>query len=282
MEIPVKTRPVNIIVIDDEFDYCEQLKSDGLKYNLLITHFQNFEDGFKSLDENKKYKALILDGRCILKNDMAPGTGKTNFVFHSINRLHHLELESNRYLPYCVNTYEPESFTENLEGITKIFLKKEEHQIMFEYLLLKIEESEETQIKHKYDDVFNFINLYFDEDDEDLMLELLVNTEEKNSTSVITNFGILRRLEEKLFDVIAENYLGNSGEHYRGSRFGRTKGIIFHLKSNQMIPKYLYNFAMDIYNITSKYGNHNPKTELEKNPHIPGNYTVQCLSNSLM
>lgn len=275
-------KDTHILVIDDEFEYCEELVVQARKFNFFVAHFQNFEDGFNFIEKNKKIKALILDGKCILNKDQEPGTGKSNFVFHSINRLHHLELEDNRYIPYCVNAYEPEIFSENLEGITKIFKKKEEHNLMFEFLRQKIEESDETQLKHKYEDIFEFANNHFDEDSEDLLIELLLNAEEKDSPTLITNLGILRRLEEKLFDIIAEKYLKADPQTFRVQRYSRTKGIIFHLKNKQIIPQYLFNFSMDIYNIPSKYGNHNPNNENQNNSYLPGNYTVLSLSNSLM
>jgi len=282
MKDPVRIKLIPILVIDDEPDYCEQLKADGLKFNFNITHYQNFEDGFEALEKNKKLKALILDGKCPLNKYQQPGTGKSNFVFHSINRLHHLELEDNRYIPYCINTYYPDQFSEDLEGITKVFAKKQDHQAMFEFIGKKIEELDETQLKHKYDDVFLFINNYFDEDDEDLFLELLIHGEDKDATNVISNLGIIRRLEEKLFDVIAVNYLKTEPEQFKRNRLGRTKGIIFHLKNNQILPKYLYNFSMDLYNIPSKYGNHNPLSNTQINTQLPNNYTVISLTHSLM
>ena len=189
-----KIKDTHILIIDDEIDYCKELTVTAREYNFLAVHFQNFEDGFDFLEKNKRIKALILDGKCILNKDQEPGTGKSNFVFHSINKLHHLELEDNRYIPYCINAHEPEIFSENLEGITKVFKKKEQHKLMFYFLRKKIEESDETRLRNKYDDVFEFINNHFDEDSEDLMIELLLNAEEKDSPKLISNLGILRRL----------------------------------------------------------------------------------------
>ncbi len=282
MKQSITNKKIHILVIDDEQDYCENLKMEGAPHGFLITHHQNFEDGFKDLENNKKYKAIILDGRCILNKNQEPGTGKTNFVFHSINRLHHLELEDNRYIPYCVNSYNPDEFYEDLEGISKVFKKNIEHEEMFKYLKKRIESMNETQIKHKYEDVFSFINKYLNDDDEKLMLELLGNADEKDNATIVTNLGIIRRLEEKLYDVIAKKYLKSDPEQFKGQRYNRTKGVIFHLKNNQIIPQYLHNFSMDLYNIPSKFGNHNPKLDKTNSQHLPGSYTVLSLCNSFM
>jgi len=273
---------IEILVIDDEFDYCEQIKTDGLSFGFNVNHYQNFEDGFYELENNLQYKALVLDGRCILNKNQEPGTGKTNFVFHSINRLHHIELEDNRYIPYCVNSYNPEEFSEGLEGITHVFKKKEQHADMFKYLKERIDSMMDTQLRHKYEEIFSFVGKYFGSEDEDLLLELLTNAEDKDNTTIITNLGIIRRLEEKLYDVVAEKFLKTDPEQFKRQRFNRTKGIIFHLKDKQLIPQYLYNFSMDLYNIPSKFGNHNPDPEIISNQHLPGYYTVLSLCHSLM
>jgi len=58
--------PIDIIIIDDEKEYCETMKNESRHYGIRVTDFQNWEEGIREFLSDIKYKALILDAYCII------------------------------------------------------------------------------------------------------------------------------------------------------------------------------------------------------------------------
>ena len=275
-----KRRKYHILLIDDNLQYCETLKKEASGKSIVITHFHNLEDGIIALKESKKYKAVILDGRCVLDKQQKPETGKSSFVFHAIQELRDLFFEQDRLLPFCVNAENPDDFIENLDGITQVYKKTEQHDDMFSFLLKMIYNLPETKIRLQHKEVFEFLMKYGDETDEDLLEDVILNIEKSDASSIVSNLSILRRIEEKIFDIICIQYLGKSLNFFDNMRGSRTKSIISNLQQSKSLPVHLLYLSKNIYSTCSKYGNHNLKNKLDGE--LPGKYLVLSFLNALL
>lgn len=109
-----KQKRTHIALIDDNVQYCKQLQKEAKNYGFKISYFHNLETGIETIEQTPTIKAVILDGHCPIEPEQAPETGKSNFVFHALHRLTDVEHIYNRFLPYCVNTSEPNDFKEDL------------------------------------------------------------------------------------------------------------------------------------------------------------------------
>ena len=76
-----------ILLIDDDVKYCQNLSQLARNFNFKIHTFHNLEDGINYLKTHQQLKAIILDERCILTPEQKPGTEKTNFVFEKYEQI---------------------------------------------------------------------------------------------------------------------------------------------------------------------------------------------------
>ena len=270
-------RPIHILLIDDDQAYCETVAEDAERFNLKISMAHNFEDGFQLLEEKRKFKAVILDDRCILSASQAQGTGKRNFVIKALDKLNQLEHQFQRMVPFCINAENPQEFAEDFEGITEVFQKSNDHSLMMKFLIDKIFLLPEIQAKARHEDVFEFVEDFLNEEDEDLLCDILIHNEKHDTASIVSNLSNLRRLEEKLCDCLAINILEMKPFQFEEMHQSRTKTILKMLYDKRILPQFLYDFSMDLYTIASRYGNHNPPMRT-KNAYFPTAYTVQVLS----
>ncbi len=265
----------HIILIDDDKIYCRALKKEAKKYHLIIEYYHNLEQGIEALENNSELKAVILDGYCPVSEGQDPKTAKSNFVFHALHRLTDIEHIHNRFVPYCVNTLNIKDFEDDLDGITQVFEKNKDHIKMFKFMTDKIEQLPETQIKNQHKEVFDFFEEYFSPEDEQLLIDLLQEMQDVDFGVMVSKLTILRRLEERLFDIVAVNFLGENPMRISTRNMSRTKNIIVRLKNQRKMPLYLFDFAMDIYSLSSRYGVHS--SFLTKRDFHPTKYTVNSL-----
>jgi len=216
-------RRYNIILIDDDVNYCEELRREANSNKIKIVHYQNLADGMDAIENANKFKAIVLDGRCTLNANQKPETAKSSFVFHAINRLNELEHEFNRFVPFCVNSETPQDFTEDLYGICPVFEKRKTHREMFKFLREQINAQPYMQIRREHDDIFDFVDDFLSEEDEDLLLDVLANADNGDPATIVANLSIMRRLEEALVDAIALNFMGQSASNIGHRNMSRTK-----------------------------------------------------------
>ncbi|NLJ08587.1 MAG: hypothetical protein GX437_13075 [Sphingobacteriales bacterium] len=270
--------PHSILLIDDHPSYCDQLKEEALKHNLLISAFHNLEEGINFLVSNRKIKAVILDGRCLLYKKQADAP-KSNFVFHAIQDIEEIQDLKKREIPYCVCSETPEDFSEDLEGIAPIFDKNKPPDEMFEYLIARIKILPELIVRERYPTIFSFADANFNEKDIEILENTSINIESSSQGIIISNLTSIRRLEESFFDLMCVNYLGKAPESFVSGKSNRTKNIYFYFYRQDLLPKFLLNFAELIYKISSKYGNHADLQQTEK--YYPERFSASSLLNML-
>jgi len=270
--------PLPIILIDDHPSYCEKLRQEASEYNLEISSFHNLEDGINALHSNRHFKAVILDGRCLLHKKQT-GMPKSNFVFHAIQDIEEIQDMKKREIPYCVCSETPGDFTEDLEGIALVFDKNNSSDEMFEYLLSRIKILPELIIREQYPEVFSFADAYFSDNDIEILENTLINQNAANHSNIVQNIASVRRLEEAFYDTMCINYYGKSPEHFAEKNANRTKAIFYRFFMDKLMPDFILNFSKNIYSLSSRYGSHAYNNK--KSWFNPQTYMVSSLIHNL-
>jgi hypothetical protein len=265
-----------ILLIDDSGSYCEELEQMGRNERFRITSFNNLEDGIDFLRKNHRIKAVILDDKCILNRDQKPGTAKTNFIFHALKDLNDLKHEQDRQIPFCVNTGELGDLRDDLSGLAKVFVKHQDEKLMFQHLRKEISALSESIIEEEFGNVLDYMEDHFDREDQELMQALLINRDKTDAESLISNLTLVRRLEEKLFDIMSLKVIGRDPYTFENRHSSRTKAIIQHLHKEKILPYELKELSFNIYGYCSKLGNHNSKD------YKPGLYFVKSMIYGLL
>ncbi len=160
---------IDILLIDDDKGYCREVKNqlrsigiDEYGYDVIIKDFQNLEEGFAELEKESKYKAVILDARCLLTKEQE--TEDFQFLPEALDELEKINHRTGTYTPFVVNTGYKD--TEVLNSLSlkiqrhkgKIFDKSKQAKEMLQYLLKEIENAENTKTEKQFTDVFEVFN----------------------------------------------------------------------------------------------------------------------------
>jgi len=271
---------VNILLIDDDKDYCEVLAGEALHYGFELKYSHNLEEGFELLVGKKRIKALILDGRCPLsEREIEPP--RSNFVTKAITLIHDIETDHNRIIPFCINTEHPEDFSEGLDGIAPVFTKNTEHQNLFKWLRQEINLLPDTIIRNQFSDIFEKTEGRFLFEEEDLLIDILQTRHSFEQAQIISNLAMLRRLLERLMDICCIDLLGTDPVTLPKNRGGRA-GQIIELMRNKFLPDELYHIAKRLYKSCSSYGSHRQIERLGQLKYTPGRYSMERLCFSYL
>jgi transcriptional accessory protein Tex/SPT6 len=246
--------PSHLLLLDDDPAYCLQLQEEAKAYRFDIHYHHNLEDGLDALLASRRYKAVILDGRCFIEPGQQ-GTARSNFVYHALQRIADIENEYNRTIPFCINSEHPDDFREDLEGIAHVFRKTIQHEALFEWLKDTIYLLPETTIRKQYYDIFEKIAPHFSEEEEDLLIDVLQGSGTSDRALIITNLALLRRLLERLIDIACVTKLNKQPEAFLSGSGSRTR-LILDALNNRVLPPELFVTANQLYKTCSKYGNH--------------------------
>jgi hypothetical protein len=246
----------------------------------MVCH--NLEDGMELLRKSRKIKAVILDGRCILEPGQQQGMAKSNFVFHGWDQIKEIEHDFNRNIPFCVNTEIPDDFIEDLEGITRVFKKNNDHHAMFQWLSDTVEQLPETATRKEFQGIFELIDIVFNDDLQELLLDVIQTRDSNDKAVIVTNMARLRRLLESLVDVACLRLLGKQPTSFKFQHASRTRNILEAMHP-AVLPPELYIQATQLYKTCSKYGNHADLLQVSPDAtFLPGKYTTQRLAYSFI
>ncbi len=201
---------IDILLIDDEKEYCQSLRSRFLSIgedsdlNIQVKGFQNLEEGFAELEKDSKYKAVILDAKALIKNDQE--TPDLDFLPVALHRLEKLNQKTGRiHTPFAVITGYYDNFlsfdTLIKEQKGKLFDKSSQEEEMLQYLLNEIENAENTKIEKQFANVFEI----FDKDylDASLRNDLLTVIKKLDDIATVkNNFNSLRKFIEAIYGKI--------------------------------------------------------------------------------
>ena len=273
-------KPSSILLIDDEPDYCRMLTDEARSNRYLIHCFHTLEEGIAHLEKNQKIRAVVLDSRCALDDEQDLGSIKTNFVFHAMDQINRIEHQQNRYIPFMVFADELFDLEKDLDGLARVISKKQGSIELFRQLDEALALLPEIMVREKHPEIFDFLENYCSDHDEDLMESLLMQAEKSDPHSIITNIALTRRLLEKLFDVLAVNVLAKKPESFEVKTNSRTRSIMDCLAREKLLPPELRKTASHLYGFSSKYGNHNLLGS--ENSYFPGSYAVVGNVNLLL
>lgn len=269
-----------ILLIDDDENYVAKLSADALKAGFEIVSDDNLESGIIRLRSGRRIAAVILDGRCPLS---ASGNqpAKLSFVTHALQQIRELEDEYNRAIPFCINTNTPEEFLEEYEGIARVFKKDSEHPELFAHLRDLIKALPETRVREEFGGVLTKFSNRFDDETTELLIDALLALESADKATIIKNLGVLRLLLESLIDEVCQEKLHRPVEAYMHGEGSRTRRMLDDMKQH-VIPIEMYDSAVQIYRICSRYGNHADPVTPGTIVLSPTRYTYQRLVYGLL
>ena len=292
------SKAIHILLIDDEQNesaFIKAFQNKARDFGMKITHFQRGKLGLDELKLNPyKYKALILDARCIW--DETQQFPDDKFLTRAVAELERLEKELNQTYPTVVNTGYIDAFQQEREFILsrhgEIFEKSTDDESksirIFEFLKDKIENSQEW----KYADVFEIFDKdYLDATFRAHLLKLLKTSNSDDSTEIKKNLALLRSLQEQIFQTLnkKDNQIVPDRSAKPKVRFWEVQkqlsGNLVNNSSDRFIKDFqpttevfqndsIKNLSECIYKIASDDGSHNPY----ENTPLPNKYTVQSLT----
>ena len=148
----------NILWIDDQYEDLFQFIIDAENENIFLNGFTSFEEGFEHLEGNiHAYDGVLLDALFFEKRDQIEGSEDLKGLRKTIDKLN--ELKHIKTLPFFIlsgqTRFEKDNTFEELYG--KHFRKNNPNDIslLFNSIKEKADELEDTQLKHKYQRVFD-------------------------------------------------------------------------------------------------------------------------------
>jgi hypothetical protein len=274
-----KTRPLNLLIVDDDKDYVESLNRDAQGYRIILKHVCNLEEGkiFLESKDGRSVCGVILDVIC-MKNKEQKVADKS-FITAALKYFG----EKLPNIPIVVLTGEPDEYKnlKNLyEGTWAVYSKGREENNMLSYLRDKAQELERVKILNKYSEVFEIIEDHLDGEAEDELINCLKNMNSSDFPTIKNNLICLRRLQEKVYIALNKvDYNVVPSEFIE--RGINVHSIYKHLvemsyvKRNSIIDK----FAEIIYKVASDNGAHTP---YENPDYPPTKYTVQAVTYALL
>ena len=285
-----RRRPINVLMIDDDEGLSASLKNRARRFNIIITTATNFKDGFRELENNQKYQAVILDGKAPMNNEQLQGTEAENFVHESIIKLKELELLHQRTLPFCVHTAWYIQLEPSLRNRAKIFDKKKTSvndsvmEEMFEYLHTQIGLLETTKIILQHPEVFEFAETYLDDEDNAFLVSILSPKLSSKREDLMNRLGFIRRLEESILNVYCKECLKIDPILFGQGKDtpSRGKDLIDHIKNKKLAPLHISFMTYVIYSTQSIAINHKAPESSEYYNYPITVYTVQTFINALL
>lgn len=254
---------ITFLLIEDNQDYADSLVLNAKISEIMLLHRQNYEDGFKQIRNNPEIKALIFDAKCwkTRQEQDEESEPSDDALGEGLRLLADYEKSTGKYLPLAVNTgyTYPSQFYEPLlkPFQAKVFEKgKTNPDDIFEYLKLRIQNTENYQIERQYVEVFEiFEKGYLKEDIKNNLLDIIKNQNKVELPQIRKNLALIRSTKETVMQVLSNQ------------------------KPNFKQPLLIIQYSEHlIHKMASNYGSHNPRFDDIK----PTQHTVICLFHALM
>ncbi len=289
---------IDILLIDDEKEYCQSLRSRFLSIgedsdlNIQVKGFQNLEDGFAELEKDSKYKAVILDAKALIKTDQE--TADLDFLPVALHRLEKLNQKTGRvHTPFAVITGYYDNFlsfdTLIKEQKGKLFDKSSQEEEMLQYLLNEIENAENTKVEKQYADVFEIFDKgYLGSDFRTELLKILKTTNDNSKNQ--ENLRAIRVIQDEIYNTLnrkSSSIVPNGLSAVERNRYlsGNFDNRARQQTSTVYQTETISYLSSAIYKISSEFGNHPPRkptTVAVEYWEMPSNYAVKSLVFALL
>jgi hypothetical protein len=195
----------NVIWFDDEYQTLDIIIEKAMLADINLVGFSNAEDGLKELKNNINwYDAVIVDGIFYQSNNEQNAQVTSNAMGKVAMELK--QLEDKRIIPWYILSGQP-SFTKEKNQIVDLFsnnkvydkLSDEDLDELWNKLKLDADSQLETQIRHRYADVFELCSeKYIGESNYEKLLRLLFAVEGNDYKNPIY-YNEIRKLLESIF-----------------------------------------------------------------------------------
>ena len=280
-----KSKPakaLNVLIIDDDLSFVEDLQRDANPYRIRLDHVTNLEDGLLKLQEKgeRHFAGVILDVICL--KDRKQQIPDPSFISKAKEEFD----KRAPALPKVILTGETaraESFREIFHGNTNVYHKNSEQiEEMLKYLVEQSEQLPKYKFSKKYPEVFSvFDNGYLGATEEQALLTCLEKMDNFEPTVIADNLGRLRRLQESIYlainkidpNVVPIGTIEKNGPNCRK--------IMSHLRIKRYVDedKIVDKFADTVYTVASDYGNHVPNTTPQ---YHPTRFSVQAVTFAML
>lgn len=199
------SKTYKVIWFDDEYQTLDIIIEKAMLADINLVGFSNAEDGLKELRNNiNNYDAVIVDGIFYKSNNILNAQVTQNAMAEVATELK--KLEDKRKLPWYILSGQT-SFTKEKNHFADFFnnnkvydkLSDEDLDDLWKTLKRDADSQFETQIRHKYADIFELCNeKYIGESNFDKVLRLLIAVEENDNNNP-TYFNEIRKIMESVF-----------------------------------------------------------------------------------
>ena len=291
-------QPIHVLLIDDEKDYCDSLKTNARISGILIADFQSLDEGLKELEKELKYKAIILDAKCMV--DKSQSVDNFDFLPVALDRLKVFEQQYNLHLPFVVNTgYIGEKELSMVkrqidERKGKIFSKTDTKDDLFNYLISEINILEITKFEKDFEKVIQvFEKGYLPNNMRNDLFKVFQKKDSSNPTDIKDNLSTIRRILDEIFSKIssskpfvlpsAKNTFNKKVKHLSGNIQESPVGSGNYIPSTNKYQASTIEFlSTAIYRISSDFGSHAVPTISARNQPMPTSMTVNSLVYAIM
>ncbi|MDD2494381.1 MAG: hypothetical protein PHE29_04235 [Tissierellia bacterium] len=149
----------NVIWIDDEWEkQTNFIEFCDINHGIDITPFKNSKVGMDALESNlSKWDAIILDAKVF--DESNDEIASTKGLMSSIKKIE--ALSTKKKVPYFISTGQPDLYSDNIfrESFGKFYSKDTDDEELINDLMAEADKQVETQIRHKYNDLFSWFPL---------------------------------------------------------------------------------------------------------------------------
>jgi len=253
-----------VIWIDDQWEELLSFNTRAEQNNINLTAFKTSAEGMAELEKDlNKWDAVILDAK-VYRNS-AHETASLSGLYASISKLE--QLSSKKIIPWFVLTGQPdlvsnETLQIQLEEKGKCIYSKygiDDVFLLFKELKEQADCQSETQIRHKYADVFKVCTKeYIGEQNADRILKLLLALKDSDNQNP-HHFNSIRKVTEDVFNKLVQ--LGVLPQEISFN------GKSLFLSNSKKVPIYIQRSIHSIVAITqdASHSKINLKEELKSN-----------------
>jgi len=290
-----KTRPLNMLIIDDNKEHVESLNRRAQGHRIMLKHFCNLDEGKKFLEskEGRSICGVILDVIC-MKNKEQKFPDKS-FITAALKYFNQ-KLPNIPIVVLTGVTDEYKSLKDHYDGTETVYSKGRDESAMLLFLRDKALELERVKLLNKYSEVFEIIEDHFDDDAEEELISCLLNTNSSDFHTMKGTLSCLRILQEKMFvalnkyddQMVPEEYVSNEENnqirvnfasilHYLKGKYDNTSRS--HLGKKYILHDSTIDRFMQFVYKTSSEGIHAIDENISNKP---TKYTVQAVTYALL